>query len=268
MELMDTGPSEAGWHPIESALRCTQLYYITQVLKLGRDPLPEPLIRGSICHVGLAHFYERQRRMQSGEPFDRLYSPLDAMEVLWRLMGANDKDLLTRCQRAIEAYFQAYATDRFTRIVAVEKQYEIQLASGRYTARVDLHVEDRAGMQWFWDHKSSSRLMDKTGARYTHSGQILGLQEIGSRLYGSSFGGVRLNLLSVEDRPRFARCAPGYNLGFRRKFEIMVKTGRDRMRILNQLSWDQVPPVATELSCETIYGPCSCLEICKGGIFT
>jgi hypothetical protein len=192
---------------------------------------------------------------------------MDAMIELAR----RDKypaDLLKLCQEAMVAYFNKYAADDYKKIVEVETPYAIQVAGERYTARVDLHIIDRSGRHWFVDHKSTSQLRSSSLAqRYGHSGQILGLWRIGAEKFGADFGGVRLNLLNVGDKPRFERLAPDPAPGLMQKFDLTVKMGRDRMRVLDRMEWAQVPPVPTELTCETIYGPCSCLGICQYGLF-
>ena len=49
--LLDAGPSERGWHRIETAARCLRLFAWTQVV--GKTfPATEPLIKGSLLRIG------------------------------------------------------------------------------------------------------------------------------------------------------------------------------------------------------------------------
>ena len=52
--LIDSGPSERGWHRIESMLRCPRLYALQHIDGV-EFPLTRPLVNGIMLHVALAH---------------------------------------------------------------------------------------------------------------------------------------------------------------------------------------------------------------------
>lgn len=66
MKLINAGPSERGWHRIESVMRCPRLYAWEHSGLIERQ-ISEPLARGSLIHVGLAHHYQRMKENQLGE---------------------------------------------------------------------------------------------------------------------------------------------------------------------------------------------------------
>ena len=79
--LIDPGPSRKGWHRLAKVLRCPRLYALSykQKHRTSDEPPAEPLVKGSLFHVGLAHHYGLQSDLY---PDVELYSPGEAFEQL------------------------------------------------------------------------------------------------------------------------------------------------------------------------------------------
>src|SRR5690348_7528301 len=112
--LINTGPSERGWHRLESYLRCPQLYAWGygrggRVEEQGaafadRFPASNPLVRGSIGHAGLAHVYARLKAVQEGRDPDDYYLPTKAMELVAATFGERGARMLPIAREAVKGY--------------------------------------------------------------------------------------------------------------------------------------------------------------------
>jgi len=268
LALIDTGPSTHGWHPREDILRCPRLYAAKRILfalaDSGRLAYPEPLVRGSMVHAGLAHRYELRRK---GGRRDIL-QPFDAVVESGRRMRAPE-DLVTKAAAALRAYEEEYARERLE-VLAVEQEHEaaMELPGGgtaAYSARVDLETVDRFGRITWWDHKTAAKMEQKSHTRYNLAGQILGLQWLGARIHGPRFAGVKINLISVETKPKFWRGAPDPSPAALRFFPRCVELADKRIAGYEGLAPNDYPMVPSELTCMTQYGPCPALSFCQWG---
>lgn len=277
--LINTGPSERGWHRLEAFLRCQELYAwgyghggrVEEALKgegepvASRFPPSAPLVRGSIGHAGLAHVYSRQRATQRGEDPDRYYKPLAAMELVAATFGELGAGMLPIAARAVKAYCEHYSSET-AEVISIEEQEETEFFGCRYTARVDRKFRDRSGKIWYEDHKFVGRIESKVARRYVLSGQVLGMIHLGSRRYEDQFGGVRLNLIGCNSLG-FARIIPEpapYQLA---KFPYTVKYAEEGIQRLEELIREGEPPPASpsEHTCMTSYGECPAFELCRWG---
>ena len=82
--LIDPGPSRKGWHRLAKVLRCPRLYALSYNVehRTSDEPPAEPLIKGSLMHVGLAHHYAQKSDLYDDVD---IYSPADAVEALAQL---------------------------------------------------------------------------------------------------------------------------------------------------------------------------------------
>ena len=161
-ELLDAGPSERGWHRIEAAARCLRLFALKES---GHVPFPEsePLIRGSLVHIGLAHIYARKKEADAGGDPEQFYSPMDAVLKLAEKNGDRWVDMVDHCCDMVNAYRMRWGDDRKWKVISVEEELRAKLR-GRwlYTQRADLIVEDDFGKVWIVDHKTAFRIAAKT----------------------------------------------------------------------------------------------------------
>jgi hypothetical protein len=256
--LINSGPSARGFHRLELFMRCPMLYAWNKLKPEANKSLP--LVRGSICHVGLAHLYNRAI---PGVDRNAYCSPIEAMGKVGIEMDASG-DLVHGSIACIKAYSEYWAQEDFE-VVAVEHPLSIEFGPYLYTARIDLTVRDARGI-WFYDHKISGRLTKNVADRYTLSGQMLGLWHIGHETYGNQFAGVKLNLIQF-DPPRFER-QPVDPAPFRlSRFPLDVIAIEDRIAALEQsgLPLDQWPAHPSEMTCLHSYGPCPFREQCRWG---
>lgn len=281
--LLDTGPSERGWHYYERFLRCSMIYYwrrrddaaLAEATANGTVIVPKialALARGTIGHVGLAHFYARQRAIQRGEDPSAILSPREAM--IARADSLGRIDLLPEVSETVRGYIEHYGYEQAA-VLGVERPVETLMMVGthaaRYTARIDLVWRDKLGA-WIVDHKFVGRIEKKTIRRYTLSGQFLGLQVLGERLI-PNFAGVVLNLV-------------GFDGGFYRQqldpapwmldnFPALIVAADARMKVIEKRAQEigvaavsalyAAHAVPSEMTCYTPYGECEYFERCRWG---
>lgn len=266
--LLDTGSSGPnGWSSISRFLRCPELFFWTERVEEEEKPLPleAPLVRGSIGHAGLAHLYERARLTQRGEGFGHLLSPTEAMAAVAESFGVLGESQLPVALPVVEAYARRHALERLE-IVGVERLATTEFGGHPYTARIDLEYRDN-GKVFFLDHKFVSRIAGKIHRRYTLSGQILGLWHLGAREYGSSFGGVVLNLLGVKPID-FSRSTPEPAPWMLTRFpEIVARAheGIARERAAMREPGYVVQATPSEYTCWPYNRPCPAFESCRWG---
>jgi len=125
--LIDSGPSERGWHRLETFLRCPQLYSykynIPEEAQLDDDKTA--LVRGSLIHVGVAHYYARRgatQRKKHGKSQDG---------VIWYEDHRDSEGNLIKDERGHAIYTKHRITDH-------ERFYEpldaMALAADRWAA--------------------------------------------------------------------------------------------------------------------------------------
>lgn len=259
--LIDSGPSERGFHRLESFLRCPTQYWWRHV-KGQRLPAGDPLVRGTIGHVWLAHFYAHQAAAARKADASGIYTPEEAASIVAERYGAQGARLLAIVLPLMARYQARYPKER-CEVVGIEKALETSFEGYRYTARADLVVKDTKGKIWIWDHKIVGRVEDKVFRRYAISGQFHGLQHLGVRTYGPLFGGLVLNVIAVDGRMERRSPEPAPWL-YARWPKIVADTERqiERLADLPVTSW---PAAASETVCVTPYGLCDHFEACRWG---
>lgn len=78
--LLDAGMSPRGWSFRSKMLYCAQEWAYTY--PLGYRTETEPLVRGSLVHLGLAHYRARIQAAQNGWDPDAYYTSHDAIEIV------------------------------------------------------------------------------------------------------------------------------------------------------------------------------------------
>ena len=293
--LIDPGPSPRGWHRLEVAIRCLQLYAFSHHKDAGpREPSSaEPLVVGSLVHVGVAHFRARQRQDQNRLPRDAYYEPATAIELLAEKNGSGWTPHVDRAQRIVSAYIEHWsAKEHGVRPLHVEELFEIRYpctrgpirrkernAAGMWTggwieenevlvtARVDL-VYEKDGKVYLADTKTSGRLNGTHAGIYSISGQLLNYRWIGQLLYGARFGGIVLDLVQTGDIGKFERPPLDPAPALFSKFPQIVEDIERRIAALEDedRAINDWPAAASELVCIHRYGRCSAFERCKWGL--
>lgn len=268
--LLDAGPSERGWHHAQTMLRCPQLYAYKYLLQCIEATKAEPLIKGSLGHIGLAHHYARLQATQLGDDPERFYSPEAAIRLLAARYGSHWQAWQDLAIETVNAYISYYRIE-WLRIIAVEEQMRMEIAGHTFTQRADLIVQQRDGLVLIVDHKTAGYVGKDPMERYRLSGQFLGMQHFGPMLYPENFGGVRGNFLGLraESNPnyRFKRkpphpaphamaCFPQAIIDAEEDIRRGLESGRDPWY------W---PKRLNESICQTLYGPCPGTQWCTWG---
>ncbi len=147
---VDGGQSSRGWHFHELMLRCPQLWSYRYNLNLV-FATSVPLARGSLLHVGLAHYYLRLKAVQTGLDPDAYHSPVEALRVCAYLedeklgqvrddgspvrRGVYFADQIEHVTEALVAYMARYAHENIE-VLAVETELQAMIP-----AEVQKHAE-------------------------------------------------------------------------------------------------------------------------------
>ncbi len=262
MKLIDSGPSKRGFHRLESFLRCPTQYWWRHVKGVQLPP-GDPLVRGTIGHVWLAHFYTFQAAALRGVDASKtIYAPDVAAGIVAERYGAQGARLLPVVLNLMARYAAHYPRER-VEVIGVEKPLETHFEGFLYTARADLVVRDSKGKVWIWDHKIVGRIEDKVFRRYAISGQFHGLAHLGRAAFGPSFGGLVLNVIGVDGRLERRSPEPAPWL-YSRWPKIVANTER-QIEALADLPVTSWPAAASESVCVTPYGLCDHFESCRWG---
>jgi hypothetical protein len=270
--LVFTGPSPRGWHRIQQFLECPQRYAWTYEAGEGHgagnkeSEESEPLVRGSLLHLGLAQHYSQMREYQHGRDPDLYYSPEEAMRLVAEVRGGVWQSSVDEIVRCVQAYTEYWSQEDF-KVLHVEELFEGQFGGFPLTGRLDLVVEDRQGRVWVIDHKGTGMLSDKQRQFYSMSGQMHAYRWLGALAFGDRLAGIRLNLVQHTGKFKFVRadCEPAPHMFARfpevvREAEQAIAQLRSENRAVNE--W---PMAMTELTCFHRYGKCKFAERCKWG---
>lgn len=277
-QLLDAGPTEKGWHYYEIIMRCLRLAGAREAGAVPPTDAPA-LVRGSLGHVGLAHVYARRAAARAGrDPDAELFAPHDAVRLLAGMHTISTWDAMTPVALdALDAYHAHYGENdggEWPEILAVERKLTGRFVApdGRtvpYRQRADLIVRCADGKIRIVDHKLIGFLDRHTINRYALSGQFLGYEWFGSRLWGDAWGGAILNLIEVGDgkrRFRFRRVAsPAAPAAVADLPDAVLDADHEvaRMRAEGR-PWWRWSPRFNEAICWTLYGPCPLYDACRG----
>jgi hypothetical protein len=203
--LIDPGPSRKGWHRLQKVLTCPRLYalsYLTDAPPVRKGDPPEPLVKGSMLHVALAHHYADGMEEYADKD---LYTPTDAVQQLIELQPNDERAAWQRHAKQVCATYADYnmhwGKERW-KPMGIETELMVNIFDEKmnrtylYTQRVDLAWRHpMTGKVWFVDHKTTARWTPQTLSKYSMNGQFLGYQMIGEKKFGDDWGGVLLNVI-------------------------------------------------------------------------
>jgi len=244
-------------------------------------PLTMPLVRGSLFHLGLAHYYIQRKRLGPPGVLKKYMDPLDAVKHLgdleWAMNSSKPteaqlwKDQIEPVQKAVEAYIQRYSSCDW-KILEVERELRAHIPNLNgegtflYTQRADLIIEDIGGGVWIVDHKTCSRIDSKTLRQHILNGQFLGYQCLGRVAYPGRFRGVIINRMKMSEPYGYHRCpiepAPSALSHFIRSLKQTEERIQKYSHLENPMDY---PPVFSEQICYGKYGPCPAFETCQWG---
>jgi hypothetical protein len=283
--ILFTGPSPRGWHRLQTVLECAQKF--AWEYRWGKEGYDEPervravaarvpqheenkpgLIRGTLLHLGLAHYYARMREKQNGRDPELFLPPEEAIRVFALTKGEpytlHYEDII----ECVKGYIQKHdGADRF-KVLHVEELLQADIGGFLFTGRLDLVVEDTRGRVWVFDHKGTGRIESKHREYYSVSGQLLGYRWLAQGAFGEKFAGLRINLVQhgnndwKYERPQLMQ-APE----LLRQFPQTVVDAENRILELEAQNrpYDQWPKAMNEMTCFGRYGACPHIEKCKWG---
>lgn len=299
--LIDPGPSEAGWHRIQSVLKCPTLYNLSKDIPWEDS---DPLVKGSLLHVGLAHLFRHKQRTDKGKTTDKWYNPVEAVIELAR--RNKDKGPLWAKHvpqvLAVLAQYQIFwAGDTHWRVIAVEKELRVYItdterwehcediggklwtkaetmawmvlsddevnpftpAKYLYTQRADLIVQDRkTGMVYIVDHKTTSRAIGKSTRRFSMSGQFIGYRMFGILYYKEAFGGVVVDRIKLSDPLEFQRAKLDRVVDSHAKLKTSIIQAE---RLIREYQGKEHWPHALQETACWAYGECQMFKVCQYG---
>ena len=269
-KLLNAGPSERGWHHFETALRCMRLngYWSKGLLQM---PMSEPLVRGSLLHIGLAHHYQRLKEIQTGGNPDDWYTPVEAIRKLAIEEEENSDlwiDLVPVAEKMVEAYISHYGSDPVWEVVDVERELRARFGPGKhlYTQRADLIVRDSQKRVWIVDHKTANRISHKTYDSHILNGQMIGYQVFGRLYWPDEFAGVIINRITTR---------PPYKLDRRplepaphavTRFVQNLLYAEENMERWKDKPLNEWPAAYSDMICTHKYGKCDAFELCRWGV--
>lgn len=291
--LLDAGMSDRGWSWRSDVLRCPH----RAALKMAgyRGEGRDALIRGSLFHVGIAHYYAQMQYGQMGLDPSELYDPTGAVDA-YIVKNPEAEEFRPVVLNALDAYENEYAHEQ-VEVYAVEELIEMDIVGPstkktyRHTARVDLMIQDSAGRIWAWDHKSAGRIDDKKRPGFELSGQVIGLSWWGRKTFGDQWGGFIVNMVEWANdggevrfvdpgarttgrghATRFLRFQPRLAPYATKMFPMTIEHSEE------YLLWcvdrygsdpDDWPPVLQEQGpCMDRYGACEFRNACRWGVGT
>lgn len=269
MRFFNTGPSgPRSVHRLKSWTVCERL---TAFEKFRPDLLApvEHFVKGEVIHAGIGHALAREVGMNDyalpEDAIRRAAAPHGAMGEAAALIA-----------RRLAVTFIAWWRDRAPKpkVLAIERTFEFSVKGPRtgrvwtYTQKPDAIIEV-ARMQTQEDHKSTGAFAKATTmSRYAPDIQFLAKQWWGPQMFGSSYGGAKINLLNKREpfQIKQAACAPAPRLV--RDFPMIAEENELQMEAAEARNgsdpW-KYKPAADERVCVNSYGPCRAWRACLWG---
>ena len=284
--LLLTSASPRGWHRIQTMLECPQKFawsyrygregfddperialLAQQELKAGDDDR-EPLIKGTLVHLGLAHYYARLREVQNQRDPEIYLEPAAAIRLMCEISGPSHTAYCDDMTDCVHGYIRHYAQRDKFKILHVEELMDGEIGGYRFTGRLDLVVEDSQGRVWVFDHKTTGRIDKRQSVFYSVSGQLLGYTWLARKAYGERFAGLRINLIqnsSADYKYERPRLQPTPHLSLRFVPTIIETEQRIEALDASGRPYDEWPVAMNEMTCYGRYGPCDHMEKCQWG---
>lgn len=154
-KLINAGSSgEWGWHATELAMRCPQLFAYHHRIKkeavMGGNR--EPLLKGSLVHQGLAHYYARLKNINEELDPDLWATTDAAIDACAEELGSEALKFVDLAKRTIVAYASHYATETLAPM-HIEEVFSGEVGGFKFTQRFDLVARNSAGKVVIVDHK-------------------------------------------------------------------------------------------------------------------
>jgi len=237
-------------------------------------PVTEPLVKGSLLHIGLAHYYERRLLAENGKDKELILSGPKAVVELARRRAAEapepERSLWITAapiiEDAVRAYIERWAyEDSLWKIVSVEEELRANINGRLFTQRADLIVRDTHNKVWIVDHKSCYRIASKTLNQHILSGQFLGYQMFGRQKFGRDFAGVIINRMKLSEPYGYDRCGLEPAPAALKNFGKQLSYTEDSIERFEGKPVEDWPAVFSDQICFGKYGRCPAFDLCQWG---
>ena len=281
-ELINTGTSgELGMSSM-SLMLCPRRWARRYRLRL-QDEAALPLLRGTLLHVGAAHYYRRRQALEQREDPERWYEPETAMELVRDL----DADYRGEPFDAAITAFRGFITSKFARfagrVLGVEIPVDftyypppdmvepLRLRPELVKARVDLLISlSDSRTVHTPDHKCVNQANSGKAYEYATTLQFLHMEVLGQasaeqwRADGLRWGGAILNLIQADGHKQLQPPLPDRSEMIRR-MPLTVCYARAKIRELDESGLDpkEWPMTIGQQTCKDRYSPCSHLSFCQ-----
>jgi hypothetical protein len=262
--LINSGPSDRGFHRLETFIKCPRSWAYKYLLHIKGNS-SAPLVKGSLIHIGLAHFYARRREEQNERDPELYYTPEEAIRTAAPLFNELGAEWCGHCIDIVQRYCCAYSFENLD-VMHVEEQFHATL-QGKYpfTARWDLVMRDNGGKVWIFDHKTSFKIDRNTEATYILSGQMLMAHVMGAAIWGDAFGGVRLNFVCSGKPFTLRRINPPPAPQALADIVNTLCHAETQIETLKDTEPWKYPGSFSESICLSRYGPCEFTNLCQWG---
>jgi hypothetical protein len=207
------------------------------------------------------------RERQNGRDEEAYCDPMEAVALVAKVERI--ESFVSEIQTTFDAYVdEHWADEQMYRIFDVEALHQTTIG-GKYllTGRFDLIVEDGMKRLFIWDHKSSSRIQASHKEFYAMSGQFLAYSHMAQEKYGERFGGVKINMVQMGNRPAFERFdlkrSPHLEANFAQSV-LDIEAAIERLEAEGR-PYAQWPKSMNELTCYHRYGACEFMDKCRFG---
>lgn len=237
------------------------------------------LERGSLLHVGLAHWAARLQAVQHGWDPDAYYAPVDAIMQAAEVHGW--QTWIPIVTTTVTSFAALMTGAQHPEIIGVEHRVDYDVpawsgppkAAGRVyqrTARADLIYRAADGRYWIRDWKSTYRVDNKKRVGFTLSGQLIGMQWYGRQFYGDQFGGLEVTLVEWPKNGRPSRvefmAVPIAPFALSR-YPATVQWGEEiEPWMTEQFGGDYPLAMSEQGPCVDRYGFCEWFECCRFGV--
>lgn len=142
---------------------CPRILHYRKHERLVPKRTSPKLYKGKLWHIFLERYYTEGHKAAKAALTDSAEAEKRRIQslVLMKPEEEAEFDEAVRLLEVVADLYDEWATEEdpkyFTRVIAVEQPFEIELIRGVVIAgRIDMVVEDRWGNLWPWDNKSTS----------------------------------------------------------------------------------------------------------------
>jgi len=265
---MPTGHSGAGWHAIESFIRCPKEYQFAQVrrIKRGSPFIPAPLSIGLLLHAARAQWLYDERKGDLWKEGMQRYAAKTEAEEGKLAPGSMQaaRDLFV----GYESYWKVRPT---TQVLAIEHLMSLRgVRSGApawafRTARYD-SIEKWRGKTWIGELKSTSDSANRLSEQYALHGQLLLQMALWGEEEDDTFGPLEGVLIDPMLKRGASVGAPRIEIRKSECEHALSWFRKDLQMWLLQaqmVDWDA--GVERKPNCMRTYGPCEFRGLCLKG---